>query len=202
MTKMKRKGLLICALAMGAAALAGAALGQGADQGLNIAIATGGTGGVYYPLGGGMANVLSKYVPGVQASARVMVDAALDALKGEDKFKGAPVEVRTLMVLYPNRMHVVSIEGTGIEKMADLKGKRVSTGSPGSATEVMAFRVIDAAGLDKDKDMRRERLGVAESVNALKDRKIDAFFWVGGLPTAAVTDLGATPNVKIKLIDH
>ena len=167
--------------------------------------------------------MLSKYVPGVQATARVtggsvdnlkligtqqsevalvMVDAALDALKGEDKFKGSPVEVRTLMVLYPNRMHVVSIEGKGIEKMADLKGKRVSTGSPGSATEVMAFRVIEAAGLDKDKDMRRERLGVAESVNALKDGKIDAFFWVGGLPTAAVTDLGATPNVKIKLIDH
>jgi TRAP transporter TAXI family solute receptor len=66
----------------------------------------------------------------------------------------------------------------------------------------MAFRVIEAAGLDRDKDMRRERLGVAESVNALKDRKIDAFFWVGGLPTAAVTDLGATPNVRIKLIDH
>ena len=86
--------------------------------------------------------------------------------------------------------------------MADLKGKRVSTGSPGSATEVMAFRVIEAAGLDKDKDMKRERLGVAESVNALKDRKIDAFFWVGGLPTAAVTDLANTPGVKIKMIDH
>ena len=130
---MKRKGLVICAIAASAVALAGAAWGQGADQGLNIAIATGGTGGVYYPLGGGMANVLSKYVPGVQATARVtggsvdnlkligsqqsevalvMVDAALDALKGEDKFKGAPVEVRTLMVLYPNRMHVVSMEGT------------------------------------------------------------------------------------------
>jgi TRAP transporter TAXI family solute receptor len=66
----------------------------------------------------------------------------------------------------------------------------------------MAFRVIEAAGLDRDKDMKRERLGVAESVNALKDRKIDAFFWVGGIPTAAVTDLGATPGVKIKLIDH
>jgi TRAP transporter TAXI family solute receptor len=188
-----------------------------------IAIATGGTGGVYYPLGGGMANVLTKYVPGYAATARVtggsvdnlkligsqqsevalvMVDAALDALKGEDKFKGNPVEVRTLMVLYPNRMHVVSIEGRGIEKMADLKGKRVSTGSPGSATEVMAFRVIEAAGLDKDKDMRRERLGVAESTNAIKDGKIDAYFWVGGLPTAAVTDLGASPGVKIKLIDH
>src|SRR5262247_230977 len=216
---MRRKGLMISALALGAAMIAGPAFAQG----LNIAIATGGTGGVYYPLGGGMANVLSKYVPGVQATARVtggsvdnlkligtqqsevaltMVDAALDALKGEDKFKGHPVEVRTLMVLYPNRMHVVTIEGTGIEKMADLKGKRVSTGSPGSATEVMAFRVIEAAGLDKDKDMRRERLGVAESANALKDRKIDAFFWVGGLPTAAVTDLAATPGQKIKLLDH
>ena len=91
-------------------------------------------------------------------------------------------------------MHVVSIEGKGIEKMSDLKGKRVSTGSPGSATEVMAFRVIEAAGLDKDKDMRRERLGVAESINAIKDGKIDAFFWVGGLPTAGVTDLAATPG--------
>jgi TRAP transporter TAXI family solute receptor len=104
--------------------------------------------------------------------------------------------------MYPNRMHVVSIDGAGVTKMADLKGKRVSTGSGGSATEVMAFRVIEAAGLDKDKDMKRERLGVAESANALKDRKIDAFFWVGGLPTAAVSDLAHSPGVKIKMIDH
>jgi TRAP transporter TAXI family solute receptor len=193
-----------------------------AAQAQNLSIATGGTGGVYYPLGGGMAAVLSKYVQGMQATAEVtggsvanlqligtgkpylamtMVDAGLDAYKGQDKFTGKPVPVRTLMVMYPNRMHVVSIEGRGVAKMADLKGKRVSTGSGGSATEVMAFRVIEAAGLDKDKDMTRERLGVAESTNAIKDRKIDAYFWVGGLPTAAVTDLGATPNVKIKLID-
>ena len=216
---MKRRGLIVGILAAGAALLTGAAFAQQ----LNIAIATGGTGGVYYPLGGGMANILTKYVPGTAATARVtggsvdnlkligskqsevalvMVDAALDAVKGEDKFKGNPVDARTLMVLYPNRMHVVTIEGRGIEKMSDLKGKRVSTGSPGSATEVMAFRVIEAAGLDKDKDMKRERLGVAESTNAIKDGKIDAYFWVGGLPTAAVTDLGATPGVKLKLIDH
>src|SRR6185295_9127099 len=75
-------------------------------------------------------------------------------------------------------------------------------GSGGSATEVFAFRVIEAAGLDKDKDMKRERLGVAESVSALKDRKIDAFFWVGGLPTAAVTDLANSPGVTIKMIHH
>jgi TRAP transporter TAXI family solute receptor len=189
----------------------------------NVSIATGGTGGVYYPLGGGMAAVLSKYVQGMQATAEVtggsvanlqligtgkpylamtMVDAGLDAYKGQDKFTGKPVPVRTLMVMYPNRMHVVSIEGRGVAKMADLKGKRVSTGSGGSATEVMAFRVIEAAGLDKDKDMKRERLGVAESANALKDGKIDAFFWVGGLPTAAVSDLAYSPGTKIKMIDH
>ena len=189
----------------------------------NISIATGGTGGVYYPLGGGMAAVLSKYVPGMQATAEVtggavdnlkligtgkpyialaMADASQDAYRGEDKFKGNKVPVRTLMILYPNRMHVVSIDGRGVAKMADLKGKRVSTGSPGSATEVMAFRVIEAAGLDKDSDLKRERLGVAESVNAIKDGKIDAFFWVGGLPTAAVTDLANTPGTKIRMVDH
>jgi TRAP transporter TAXI family solute receptor len=208
------------ALAVAATVLA---FGSANAQQRTIAIGTGGTGGVYYPLGGAIANVLSKNMKDMQATAQVtggsvdnlkligsgqsevgfsMADAAVDALKGEDKFKGNQVPLKTLMVLYPNIMHVVSIEGAGVEKMADLKGRRVSTGAPGSATEVMAFRVIEAAGLDKDKDMKRERLSVAESVNALKDRKIDAFFWVGGLPTAGVTDLAATPGVKIKMIDH
>jgi TRAP transporter TAXI family solute receptor len=196
---------------------------SGGTMAQNLSIATGGTGGVYYPMGGGLAAALSSSVPGMQATAEVtggsvdnlklvatgkpylaftMADAALDALNGQDKFKGRKVPLKTLMVLYPNRMHVVTIEGTGVSKLADLKGKRVSTGSPGSATEVMAFRVIEAAGLDKDKDMQRERLGVAESVNAIKDRKIDAFFWVGGLPTAAVTDLANTPGTTLKMIDH
>jgi TRAP transporter TAXI family solute receptor len=208
---------LLCAIALFAG------MPASAQEKIQLSIATGGTGGVYYPLGGGMANVLSKYIPGITATAEVtggsvdnlkligtgkpyiafvMADAGQDAYKGEDKFKGHKVPLRTLMVLYPNRMHVVSVEGTGVNSMADLKGKRVSTGSPGSATEVMAFRLIEAAGLDKDKDLKRERLGVSESVNALKDKKIDAFFWVGGLPTAAVTDLAATPGVKIKMIEH
>jgi TRAP transporter TAXI family solute receptor len=206
--------ILFALSALAFAALAGAQ---------NISIATGGTGGVYYPMGGGLAAVLSKYVPGMQATAEVtggsvdnlkligtdkpyigftMADAGLDALKGNDKFKGHKVPVRTLMVLYPNRMHIVSVEGRGIDKLSDLKGKHVSTGSPGSATEVMAFRILEAAGIDKDKDLKRERLGVAESVNAMKDNKIDAFFWVGGLPTAAVTDLANTPGTKLKMIDH
>ncbi len=217
---MKRTITIAVALGFFASA---ALLGTGVvAQQRAISIATGGTGGVYYPMGGGLANILSKYVPGLQATAEVtggsvdnlklisskraeiaftQVDAAVDAINGKDKFSAGKVPLRTLLSLYPNRMHVVSIDGTGITKMSDLKGKRVSTGAPGSATEVFAFRVIEAAGLDKDKDMTRERLSVAESVNAIKDRKIDAFFWVGGIPTAAVTDLGATPGVKIKMID-
>lgn len=213
---------LRAALASSTLALAAFALAPPA-QAQSLSIATGGTGGVYYPLGGGIAAALSKYVPGMDATAEVtggsvdnlklvgsgkpyigmtMSDAAQDALKGVDKFKGRPLDVRTLMVMYPNRMHVVTVESTDIKSMADLKGKRVSTGSPGSATEVMAFRLIEAAGLDKDKDLKRERLGVAESVNAVKDRKLDAFFWVGGLPTAAVTDLASTPGMTIQMIDH
>jgi TRAP transporter TAXI family solute receptor len=194
-----------------------------AQQPTRISITTGGTGGVYYPMGGGMANVLSKHVPGLQATAEVtggsvdnlklinagksevafsMADAAWEASQGIDKFKDNKVNARTLMVLYPNKMHVVTTESTGIAKLADLKGKRVSTGSAGSGTEIMALRVLEAAGLDAKKDFKQERLGAAESVNAMKDRKIDAFFWVGGVPTAAVTDLAATPGIKIKLIDH
>jgi TRAP transporter TAXI family solute receptor len=213
-------GLAVTAVAAAAFALALPALGQQQNR---ISITTGGTGGVYYPMGGGMANILSKYVPGLSATAEVtggsvdnlklinagksevgfiMADAGWEAYQGLDKFKDGKVNARTLMVLYPNKMHVVTVEGTGINKLSDLKGKRVSTGSPGSGTEIMAFRVLEAAGIDGKKDLKQERLGAAESVNAIKDRKIDAFFWVGGVPTAAVTDLAATPGVKMKLIDH
>ena len=186
-----------------------------------LAIATGGTGGIFYPLGGGLANMLSKKLADTQATAEVTGgsvdnikllesgqadlgfmtgDVAADALKGEGKFK-KPVPLRTIVTIYSSPVHVVTINGTGIETFADLKGKRISSGAPGSATETQTFRLLEAAGLDKDKDVKRERLSVAESGAALKDRKIDAFFWGGGVPTAAVTDLAATPGVTIKLID-
>ena len=207
---------------LAALALALPAIGPAGNR---ISITTGGTGGVYYPLGGGMANILSKYVPGLQATAEVtggsvdnlkligagksevgfsMVDAALGRrTQGIDKFKDGKVNARTLMVLYPNQMHVVTVDGTGITKLADLKGKRVSTGSPGSGTEIMALRVLEAVGHRRARrTSSRSAWAPPRSVNAIKDRKIDAFFWVGGVPTAAVTDLAATPGIKIKLIDH
>lgn len=219
---LNRRGLLASGLALGAmGAMPRLALSQTQTR---LSVVTGGTGGVYYPLGGGLASMLSRHIPGWQVTAEVtggsvdnlrlvgarradigftMADASLEAARGEgDQFRNRAVDHRTLAVLYPNIMHVVTVEGTGITTLADLRGKRVSTGSAGSATEVMAFRVIEAMGLNRDTDMRRERLGAAESTNALKDRRIDAYFWVGGIPTAAVTDLAATPNTRIRLIDH
>ena len=205
---------------LAAALLAGAAQAQ--DK-VMISITTGPTGGVYYPLGGGIANILSKYVPGYAANAEStagsvanlqlmtqgktnlalsMADAAWDGYKAQGKFSGGAVPVRTLMVAYPNRMHVVTVEGRGIDKFADLKGKRVSTGAPNSATELMTQRLLEAYGMDWTKDIRRERLTPEKSADAIKDNKLDAFFFVVGIPTSSVTDLAATPNTKIKLIDH
>ena len=207
---------------LAAAAVCGFGLAATAQDAKQLVIGTGGTGGVYYPLGGGLANLIGKEIPNTQATAQVtgasvdnlklvaagkadigftQVDAAWDAIKGQGKFT-APLPVKALAVLYPNNLHAVTVDGTGITKIEDLKGKRVSVGSAGSATEVFAVRVLEAAGLDADKDITKEKLGAAESVNAMKDRKIDAFFWVGGLPTAAVTDLANSPGVTIQMIDH
>jgi TRAP transporter TAXI family solute receptor len=219
MSGITRRGALGAAIA-GLAAPA-VARAQAAQQ---LAIATGTTGGVYYPLGGGMANMLSRQIPGMSATVEVtggsvanmqllgagrvgmvltQVDAAVDAVNGRERFRGRPVAGRAIAVLYTNRMQVVTTEAMGIRTMEDLKGKRVSTGAPGSATEVMAFRLIEGTGLDREKDFRaRERLSPAESTNAIKDGKLDAYFFVSGVPTSAVTDLAASPGVQIVLVDH
>jgi uncharacterized protein len=216
---MKKTAALFALALFGGLALAGIVQ---AEQ-KQLSIGTGDPGGVYFPLGGAVASVLAKALPDLHATVEVtggsvdnikliaagqsdlgftMADAAADAMQGQDKFRNSKVALQTLLVVYPNRMHVVTLEDTGIQTLADLKGKRVSTGSPGSATEIMASRAIDVIGLDKDKDIKRERLSVAESVNALTDRRIDAFFWVGGIPTAAISTLATTAGVKMKLIDH
>ena len=188
---------------------------------VRLSIVTGGTGGVYFPLGGGLAQLISKNIPGVQATAEVtsasvdnmrligakradiaftLADTTFDAYKGLAAFNGNPIPIRTLTPIYNNFNHLVALDGSGINSTADLRGKRVSVGSPGSGTEVTALRILEAAGLNPDRDIRKERLGVAESADALMDRKIDAFFWSGGLPTAAVLYLATTPGVKIKIV--
>lgn len=208
-------------LALGAIAMIGATAIQ-AQQARQLSIATGGTGGIYYPLAGGFGSIIAKEIPGITATAEVtggsldnmkligsgnadvaftQVDTAVDAINGVDKFP-KKLPIRALAVMYVNLMQVVTLEGNGITKFEDLKGKRISTGSPGSGTEIFALRLIEAAGMDKDKDMTRERLSAAESANALKDRKIDAFMFVAGVPTSAITDVAASPGIKMMLIDH
>ncbi len=215
---MKKAPLLATALALAFAA----GSGHAQPKSVRLSIVTGGTGGVYYPLGGGLANVLTKALPSVEATAEVtsasvdniklvgagradiaftLADTAADGYNGVGKFKEKE-PVRTIAVLYANKSQWVTLEGTGIQKIQDLKGRRISTGAPGSGTEIIAMRILEAYGIDPDKDVKREKLSVAESASALKDRKIDAFFWSGGVPTAAVTDLAATPGMKIKLLDH
>jgi TRAP transporter TAXI family solute receptor len=188
-----------------------------------LSIATGGTGGVYYPLGGGLAALISKHLPGVEATAEVTTasvdnmrllhadrialaltqsDIASDAYQGKMKGSNEKIGVRTIAALYSNYMHIVALDGTGIKTINDLKGKRVSTGAPGSGTEVKGLRVLEAYGISP-KDLRsQDRLGASESAAAMKDRRIDAFIWDGGLPTAAILDLAVTPGIKIHLIPH
>jgi uncharacterized protein len=186
-----------------------------------LSIATGGTGGVYYPYGGGIAKVLNESLPNVRATAEVtaasvdnlklirdgradlafaLADTLADAVAGRGAFEGRPVPAASLAVLYSNYTHVVTTASSGVASIADLRGKTISTGSPGSGTEVIALRVLRAAGLDPDRDVTRQGLGASESAGALKDGKVGAFFWSGGLPTAAVQDLAHSPGVSIRLI--
>ncbi|HVT43060.1 MAG TPA: TAXI family TRAP transporter solute-binding subunit [Thermoanaerobaculia bacterium] len=187
-----------------------------------LSIATGGTGGVWYPYGGGIANVISGHVPNVEATAEVtsasidnlrfvqqgtadiaftLADALADAAAGSGPFRSTgKVPALALASLYDSYLHVATLEGKGVDELADLRGRAVSTGSPGSGTEAAAFRVLRAAGLDPGRDIRRQGLGVAQSVDALKDGKLDAFFWVGGVPTGAILDLANAHGRRLKLL--
>lgn len=187
-----------------------------------LSIATGGTGGVFYPYGGGIAKVLTEHLPNTEVTAEVtaasvdnlkfikqgnsdlafsMADIAADAAAGRDAFKDfGAVPVRVLAVLYPSYTHLVTLANSRINTVADLRGRVVSTGAPGAGTTVLAERILSAAGLDPVKDIRAHNLSVAQSVDALKDGKVDAFFWNGGLPTAAILDLVNTQGITARIL--
>ena len=180
-------------------------------SGKTLNIVTGGTGAVYIVYGAGLAELLNKKL-GTAASAQsttasvdnmklirdgkadvafTLADTAFDAINGTGPF-AAPekkADAKALAVLYSNLTHVVVKDGAGINGAADLKGKRVSVGSAGSGTEIIANRTLEAYG--------RERLGVQDSANALRDGKIDAFFFSGGLPVPAVLDLSTATKIKV-----
>ena len=190
---------------------------------LRLVIGTGGTGGVFYPFGGGLARVLSAKAKDVEATAEVTggsvdnmklvraeqadigfstMDSAWDAFRGQAPYADTgPIPACAIAVLYQSYVHVVALESSGVKRLADLQGKRVSVGSAGSSTEAAADRILEAAGLDPRRDVRRDNLSVAELAGALRDEKVDAFFWIGGLPTAAVTDLATSSRQRILFLE-
>ena len=218
------RGLRRVVALAGVMALAAGCGGEGSGSGSEgdggrLSIATGGTSGVYFVYGGGLAEVISSNMKDYRATAETtsasvdnliliqkgssdiaftLGDTALDAVQGREAFE-EKVPMQALAQIYDNYTQVVAKQGSGIEKIADLKGKRVSVGAPNSGTEVIADRILEEAGIDPKTGIKREGLGVDESVQAMKDGSIDAFFWSGGLPTGAVTDL--TTSEKITLLD-
>jgi TRAP transporter TAXI family solute receptor len=127
--------------------------------------------------------------------------AIADAFRGEGAFRAfGRVPVRTLAVLYVQPMHLVTFERYGIAGVADLRGRVVSTQSPGSGTEDIALRMLEAAGLDPERDLTREKLGPAQAVDALKDGKIEAFFNGSAAPAPAILDLAATAGSEMRLV--
>jgi uncharacterized protein len=207
------------AFGAGAAALLSApAIAQARRQ--RITIGTGGTGGVFFPYGGGLARIFTEKLPNVQATAQVTggsvdncklldqgeaelgfstMDSAYDAVNGEGAYKAdGKLDIRMVAMLYDSFLHVVASQASGITNIASMRGKRISMGSAGSSTESIADRVVEAGGLNPMRDITRDNLGVAESANAMKDGKIGAFFWIGGIPTAAVRELaqGGQPAIR------
>jgi TRAP transporter TAXI family solute receptor len=187
-----------------------------------LSIGTADTAGVYYIFGGGLAKLISASIPNTQATAEVTPgavdnvkllqnnsvdlaftksDIAAEGLKGMGPFASTgKTELRLIANLYPDIAHVVVSPSSGINRVEDMKGKRISTSAPGSGHEMMASKILEAAGVDI-KDFKRERVSLAESVNAFKDRKIDGFFFATGLPAAGMLDLAATPGMSYKILD-
>jgi TRAP transporter TAXI family solute receptor len=184
-----------------------------------ITIATGNSTGVYYALGGGLASLISsntslkataaetgasvqniqQLVAGEYNIAFSLADTAADAVRGQGAFTG-PQEIQALARIYSNYTHVVVQRAAGIETVADLRGKRVSTGSPKSGTEVIANRLLQSAGLDPERDVQAQRLELGKTIDAMKDGSIDAFVWSGGLPTGGVTDLFTSARDRVEFL--
>lgn len=188
----------------------------------SVSIATAGKGGFFFPLGTGIAAAVSQYAPGIEATAIVtagaaenmkllheqkvdlalaQADVAWSAAQGKLNGLSDKVAVRNLLGTVSAYMHIVTLEGLGISTVADLKGKRVSTGLTGSGTEIKALRVLEIHGVTPDTLSLQDHHDYPEAAQALKEGKLDAFAWDATLPGQAIVDLSRTPGVKIRLLN-
>ena len=182
-----------------------------------IGIGTGGTGGIYYPYGGGVAEIWSKYVKDVKAVAEVtgasvenvklahkgetvigevMGDVADAGFNGTKKFKGKKHNILSMAIMYPNLLQVVTMKKSGITNIEQIKGKKISSGSPGSGTNFMSEAVFKALGIPLD-SYTDSRLSFTETANALRDGTIDVGFWSVGPGTSSILDLATTHDIHI-----
>jgi TRAP transporter TAXI family solute receptor len=182
-----------------------------------LGIGTGGTGGIYYPYGGGVAEIWTKYVPNVRAVAEVtgasvenvkladkgetvigevMGDVAVAGYNGLSKFKGKKQKILTMAIMYPNLLQLVTLKDSGITNVEQVKGKTISTGSPGSGTNFMTEAVFKSLGIPLDA-YKDSRLSFTESANALRDGTIELGSWCVGPGTSSIMDLATTHHVRI-----
>lgn len=183
-----------------------------------LSVATGGTGGVYYPMGGGIAEIINKHVEGFSATAEVtgasvenmgliatgdadfaigLADTVQQSYAGTGRFEGKQLPmIRAVGSLYANMIQIVTLADSGIASIDDLKGKRVSVGAPGSGTEVNASTLLEANGISFD-DFDAQRLNFNETADALANGDIDAGFWSVGAPTSSILNLATTNNISI-----
>lgn len=193
---------------------------EGGKKFLNIA--TGGTAGTYYPLGGALADILNKNVPGANASAQstgasvanvnllkdgkvdiafIQNDIAYYAVNGVEMFKDKKVgNLKGLATLYPETIQIVTTKKTGIKTLADIKGKRVAVGAAGSGTEANARQILAEAGITY-KDIKVQYLSFGEAASALKDGNVDVGFVTAGHPPAAIQDLSTQHDVVLVPVD-
>ncbi|NES16603.1 MULTISPECIES: TAXI family TRAP transporter solute-binding subunit [Micromonospora] len=221
---MTRRPLRLLAALLLAAVAAGCGAAPAGPQewhGGRIFLATGNTTGVYYQLGGGYADVISRHLPGYEARAEPtgasveninrlaggdmevafsLADTAADAVAGRGAFDGQAQPVRALARIYSNYTHVIVRTDGKIDSFAKLRGKRISTGSPKSGTDIIAGRLLTAAGIDPDRDIQRLTLSLPETVKRMRAGSLDAMFFSGGLPTPGIKDLLSSAPGKFRLL--
>ena len=185
-----------------------------------VNVLTGGTSGVYYPLGVALANVIGKQLPAVKTSVQAtkasvenlnllqagrgelaftLGDSLSDAWKGnaDAGFKAPLNKLRGVAAIYPNYIQIVALADSGIKTLADLKGKRVSVGAPASGTELNARAIFKAAGLTYGDFSKTEYLPFGESVELMKNRQLDATLQSAGLGVSSLRDLAVSVAVVV-----
>ena len=188
-----------------------------------INIATGGTAGTYYPIGGAMAEILNNSIEGMNASAQstgasvaninmlqemsvdlaiVQNDIAYYATQGTEMFRSKKMDnLRAIAALYPETCQIITLEKNGIQSVADFKGKRIAVGAAGSGVEANARQIMAAYGITYD-DIDVQYLSFGEASNALKDGNVDAAFVTAGYPTAAIQDIASQSKIVLVPVDE